>query len=171
MNKYEKLIKKMKDLGMDPNNLSSEDYYELLKMHVQGEFGKEVFKDFIKENNVSYNSFIEGLEKLSQIHQASSSTYTETLNWLIKDLRKEIDKGVTPEERKEIDRKIADILDRLERETDKNRAHGIKLTRILGGSLLGVVGVGAYFITKNPELLKKGTEMIAKETIKQATKK
>ncbi|MET3697125.1 hypothetical protein SAMN05877753_1054 [Bacillus oleivorans] len=164
------LFKKINDLGMDNNNLTSEDYYDLLVLHMKGEFGKDVFKEFVKENNTTYKNFIDGLVKLTSVHETASATYLKTLEWLIKDLRKEVENATTLEEKKEIDKKIDAILDRIEKEADKNREHGRTGMLILAGVATLIMGSGIYLFTRNPELLKKGTQMIAQETVKQIVK-
>jgi hypothetical protein len=161
---------KLKELGKTPNNLTSEDYYQLLQMQIKGEFGKDVFKEFVKQNNTTYKTFIDGLDKFSKTHNFTNDTLSRVLEWRIKELTKERNKAKTIEEKKDFDTSIEDVLDRLERLADKNRTHKEKIIGIMAGTAIIVAGSGLYLFTKNPALLKKGAEMIGKETLKNLVK-
>jgi len=166
----EQLVEKIKDLGMNPDNLTIDNMNKLIEMQIKGEFGKDVFKEFVKENNTTYKTFVDGLVNITKIHESASDTYLQTLNWLVQDLRKESEKATTFEERERNDKKIDDILDRLQKESKDNKEHGLKFGRLAAGVAVVGIGAGLFVFSKNPELLKKGTQMIAQEAVKQIVK-
>lgn len=167
----EKLVKKIKDLGMNPDNLSIDDMNKLIEMQIKGEFGKDVFKEFVKENNATYKIFVDGLGNFTKIHESASDTYSQTLKWLVEDLRKESEKATTFEEKERIDKKIDDILNRLQKESKDNKEHGLKFAGLASSVAVIGIGTGLFVFTKNPELLKKGAQMIVQESVKQIVKK
>ncbi|MEH7254288.1 hypothetical protein V7111_19380 [Neobacillus niacini] len=166
----EQLVEKIKDLGMNPDNLTSDDMKKLIEMQIKGKFGKDVFKEFVKENNTTYKTFVDGLGNFTKIHESASNTYSQTLRWLVEDLRKESEKATTFEEKERIDKKIDDILNRLQKESKDNKEHGLKFGKLLAG--VAIVGLGAVLLvfTKNPALLKKGTQMVAQAFVNQIVK-
>jgi hypothetical protein len=166
----EQLVEKIIDLGMNPNNLTSDNMNKLIEMQIKGEFGKDVFKEFVKENNTTYKTFVDGLGNFTKIHESASDTYSQTLKWLVEDLRKESEKATTIEEKERIDKKIDDILNRLQKESKDNKEHGLKFGALVAGVAVVGLGAGLFVFTKNPELLKKGTQMIAQESVKQILK-
>ncbi|MFJ7677446.1 hypothetical protein ACIQXQ_05280 [Peribacillus sp. NPDC097198] len=164
----EQLVEKIKDLGMNPDNLTSDNMNKLIEMQIKGEFGKDVFKDFVKENNTTFKTFVEGLDNITKIHEYSSNTYLRTLRWLVEDLRKEaVKENTTYEEKERINKNIVDILNRLEKESKDNKEHGLKFGTLVAGVAVVGIGAGLWVFTKNPELLKKGTQMIVQNTVKQ----
>lgn len=166
----EQLVEKIIDLGMDPDNLTSDNMNKLIEMQIKGEFGKDVFKEFVKENNTTYKTFIDGLDDITKIHESASDTYSQTLKWLVEDLRKESEKANTIEEKERIDKKIDDILDRLQKESKDNREHGLKFGVLKASVAVVGIGAGLYVSTKNPELLKKGAQMLVQESVKRILK-
>ncbi|WP_062231936.1 hypothetical protein [Fictibacillus sp. FJAT-27399] len=166
----EQLVEKIIDLGMNPDNLTSDNMNKLIEMQIKGEFGKDVFKEFVKENNTTYKTFVDGLGNITKIHESASDTYSQTLKWLVEDLRKESEKATTFEEKERIDKKIDDILNRLQKESKDNKEHGLKFGRLVAGVAVVGIGAGLFVFTKNPELLKKGTQMIAQKSVKQIVK-
>lgn len=166
----EQLVEKIRDLGMDPDNLTSDNMNELIEMQIKGEFGRDVFKEFVKENNTTYKTFVDGLSNFTKIQESASDTYTQTLKWLVEDLRKESEKATTFEEKERIDKKVDDILNRLQKESKDNKEHGLKFGVLVAGVAALGLGTGLFVITKNPELLKKGAQMIAQESVKQIVK-
>ncbi|KMJ59379.1 hypothetical protein AB685_00355 [Bacillus sp. LL01] len=166
----EQLIEKIKNLGMNPDNLTSENINKLIEMQIKGEFGKDVLKEFIKENNTTYKTFVDGIVNLTKIHESASDTYSQTLKWLVEDLRKESEKAITSEEKDRVDKRIDEILNRLQKESADNKEHGLKFGKIVAGVAVVGLGTGIFVFTKNPELLKKGTQLIAQEAVKQVLK-
>lgn len=160
-------LKKIKKKGVNPENLTSEDIKTLIEMNIKGQFGKEVFKEFLKEANVSYTTFIEGLKNFVDVHKESSNKYIEALNLRIEDLMEQAKNANTADEKEKLDKKIDEILDRLKQEADANRTQGQKYALIAGGVVTILAGGAIFLVTRNPEMIKKGAEMIAKETIKQ----
>ncbi|USK60404.1 hypothetical protein [Peribacillus asahii] len=163
----EEFLKKIKKKGIDPQNLTSDDIKSLIEMNIKGQFGKEVFRDFLKETNTTYKSFVEGLGKFIDVHKSSSNKYMEALDFRMKDLMKQAENARTPEDKEKFDRKIDDILNRLKEEAEANRSQGQKYAIIAGGVATILAGGAIFLVTRNPEVLKKGAEMIAKETVKQ----
>ncbi|RFB12737.1 hypothetical protein DZB84_18485 [Bacillus sp. HNG] len=160
-------LKKIKKKGIDPENLTSEDIKTLIEMNIKGQFGKEVFKEFLKEANVTYTTFVEGLKNFVNVHKDSSNKYIEALNSRMKDLMEQAKNAKTADEKDRLDKKIDEILDRLKQEADANRSQGQKYALIAGGVATIVAGGAIFLVTRNPEVIKKGAEMIAKETLKQ----
>ncbi|MEE6452548.1 hypothetical protein RAH41_18455 [Gottfriedia acidiceleris] len=134
----EQLVGKIIDLGMNPDNLTSDNMNKLIEMQIKGEFGKDVFKEFVKENNTTYKIFVDGLCNITKIHESASDTYSKTLKWLVEDLRKESEKVTTFEGIERIDKKIDDILNRLQKESKDNKEHELKLGALVAG--VAVVG-------------------------------
>ena len=166
----ENLIEVLKKKGIDPNNISQEDILTIIDMQIKGEFGKDVFKELMNSSNLTYKQYLELLSKIIESDKDSSKVYEETLSWLVKDLRKEAEKAETDEEKEKIHKKIENLLDRMEQEANKKRDHGMKYALLATGALTIVGGIGVYTVTKNPTLLKKGTEMIGKAAVQQVLK-
>lgn len=168
--KNEEVLKKIKENGIDPDNLTSDDIKTLIEMNIKGEFGKDIFKELLKESNTSYKTFIEGLGNFINTHKSSSDKYIEALDWRMKNLAKQAENAKTEQEKEQIDKEIDKILDRIEKEADKNRGHGQKFGLIAGGIATVLAGSAIFLVTRNPEVLKKGAEIVAQETIKQIGK-
>lgn len=160
-------LKKIKKKGVNPENITSEDIKTLIEMNIKGQIGKEVLKEFLKEANVSYTTFVEGLKTFVNVHRESSNKYIEALNSRIEDLMEQAKNANTADEKDKLDKKIDEILDRLKQEADANRTQGQKYALIAGGVVTILAGGAIFLVTRNPEMIKKGAEMIAKETIKQ----
>ena len=164
------LLKKIKKNGINTDNLTSDDVNALIEMNIKGEFGKEVFKEFLKETNTSYKTFLEGLGTFVDTHKSSSNKYLEALDYRMKDLMKQAEIAKTDEQKEALDKKIDSILDDLKEEVNANRLQGIKFAIIAGGIATVLAGSAVFLVTRNPEVLKKGVEMIALETTKQIFK-
>jgi len=163
----EEFLKRIKKKGIDPGNLSSDDIKTLIEMSIKGDFGKDIFKEFLKETNTSYKTFIEGLKVFVDTHKSSSNKYIEALDYRMKDLMKQVENAKTEEEKEKIEKKIDTILDRLEKEANENRKQGQKYALIASGVAITLAGSAIFLVTRNPEVVKKGVEMIARETVKQ----
>ncbi|MCM3390611.1 hypothetical protein M3649_21235 [Ureibacillus chungkukjangi] len=163
----EELLKKIKNKGIDPDNLTSDDIETLIEMNIKGEFEKEVFKDYLKENNITYKIFFEGLGTFVDTHKSSSNKYLELLDYRMKDLIKQAENAKTDEQKEKLDKQIDSILDRLKEEVTANRSHGQNFAWMAGGVAIVLAGSAIFLATRNPEVFKKGVEMIAQETVKQ----
>lgn len=166
----EEFLKQIKKKGINPDDLTSDDIYTLIELSIKGEFGKEVLKEFIKENNISYKTYVEGLGKFSVIHKASSDKYIEILDFRMKDLSKQAENVKTVEEKEKIDINIDGVLDRFEREANANRDQGRRFALIAGGMATILAGSTIFLVTRNPEVFKKGVAMIAGETVNKLIK-
>ena len=165
--KNEEFLKKINKKRIDPDNLTSEDITTLIEMNLKGEFGKEIFKDYLKEGNITYKTFFDGLGTFVDTHKSSSNKYLELLEYRMKDLMKQAESAKTDEQKEILDNQIDLILDRLKEEVNENRFHGQKFALVAGAVATVFVGGAIYLVTRNSEVLKKGVEMIAQETVKQ----
>lgn len=159
-------IRQLRSMGFDEKNLSSSDLAKLFAMSVKGEFDKEVFKDFLRESNITFTKLMDGLDNFANIHKFSSDEYVLTLKMLITDLKEEAKNATTPEEKEQCFNKVLVLLDRFEKEVDNNREHGKNLALAATGAAVMVAGAAMFLVTRNPEVLKKGTAMIVKHGFK-----
>ncbi|WP_175638329.1 hypothetical protein [Metabacillus schmidteae] len=163
----EVLLKKIQKKGIDPDHLTNDDIKTLIEMNIQGQIEKEILKEFLKESNITYKTFVEGLKTFIDSHKSSSNKYMEALDYRMKGLMKQAENANTPEDKEKVDKEIDIILDRLKEEVDSNRKHTLKVVMVAGGIGTILAGSAIFIATRNPEVLKKGVEMIAKETVKQ----
>lgn len=168
--KNEELMKKIRKKGIDPENLTSEDIKTLIEMDIKGQFGKEVFKDYLKESNTAYKTILDGLGSFIDTHVKSSEKYLEVLDYRMKNLMKQSENAKTDEQKEKLDQQIEAILDRLKEEVNENRMQGHKFALIAGSVATVLAGGAVFLVTRNPDVLKKGAEMIAQETVRQITK-
>ena len=166
----EAFFKKIKKKGIDPDNLTSDDIKTLIEMDIKGQFGKEIFRDYLKESNITYKTFFEGLGTFIDAHKSSSNKYLEMLDYRMKDLMKQAENAKTDEQKEKLDKQIESIIERLKEEVNANRLHGQKFAMIAGGVATVLAGGAILLVTRNPEVLKKGAEMLAQETVKQIVK-
>ncbi|MFB5088372.1 hypothetical protein PGC35_14395 [Psychrobacillus sp. PGGUH221] len=157
----------IKNAGINQNNLTGEDIIKLIELHLTNKIDKEDLKEFLKESNVTYKTFIEGLGVFVDIHKESSNKYIESLDYRLKDLIKQAENAETEELKEKLDKKIDSILNRLKEEADANRTHFQKTLIVTAGLGASVIGGAIFLATRNPELFKKGVEMIAQESIKR----
>lgn len=163
----DKFEKKLLKKNIDKDNLTDENLQELIKMNAHGEVDKEVFNTFLKEANITYTTFINSLKEYSNSHMDSSNNYTLALSSRLDNLSEQAKNAKTPEDEEKLDAKIDDILNRLKQEAADNRKHSWRTTALIGGVGITVIGGAVFMATRNPEVFKKGLEMIAKETVKQ----
>jgi hypothetical protein len=76
----------------------------------------------------------------------------------------------TLEDEERIWRRIEGVLDRMKEEAEAGRGTMKTVVTIAAGVGVVVLGDAVAIATKNPELMKKGIEMVAKETVKSVTK-
>lgn len=163
----EKFLEKVKKEGIDTADLTSIDIKTLIEMNLKGQFENEIFRNYLKESNITYKTLIEGLSAFIDTHKPSSNKYLEILDNRINSLMKQAENAKTDEQKERLDYQIDLILDRLKKEVNENRIHSQKLALIAGSMATMIAGGALFLVTRNPEVLKKGTEMIAKETFKQ----
>lgn len=162
-------LKKIKKKGIDLSNLQSEDFKTLIEMYIKGQIENENIKDYLKESNVTFKTFFDGLGAFVETHKTSSNKYIETLDDLIKDLRRQAESAETDEQKEKIYQQIDSLLDRIKEEVNANRSYGEKMVMVTGSVALALAGGALYLATRNPEVLKKGVEIIAQETVKKIT--
>lgn len=163
----DKFEKKLLKKNIDKDNLTEENLQEIIKMKTHGDIDTEVFSTFLKEANITYTTFINSLKEYSNSHMDSSNNYTSALRSRLDDLTEQAKNIKTPEDEEKLDAKIEDILNRLKQESSDNRQHSWRITTFIGGIGVVVIGGAVLMATKNPDVFKKGMEMIAKETVKQ----
>lgn len=165
--KNEDVLKKIKRKGINPDNLNSEDIKKLIEMNIKGQIENEVFKEFFQEGNITYKTFIEGLNNFVHAHMSSSNKYSEALEYRMRDLIEQAKNADTDAEKERLERAIDSVLDKLKDEAEANRGQTIKIAMIAAGVGTIITGGAIFVATRNPEILKKGVEIIAKESAKQ----
>lgn len=163
------ILKKLRKKGVNINDLQSEDFEKLIEMNIKGQVDNETIRDFLKESNVAFKIFFDGLGTFIDTHKSSSNQYIETINDYIKDLSSQAENAETDEQKEKIYQKIDSLLDRIKEEVNANRSHGEKLAWMAGSVALTLAGGAIYLATRNPDILKKGVETIAQETVKRIT--
>lgn len=169
MEESKETLKKLKKKGIDLNNLQSEDFKTLIDMYIKGQFENENIRDYLKESNVTFKTFFDGIGAFVETHKTSSNKYIETLDDCIKDLRRQAESAETDEQKEKIYNQIKSLLDKIKEEVNANRSYGEKLVLMTGSVALALAGGALYLATRNPEVLKKGVETIAQETVKRIT--
>ena len=84
-------------------------------------------------------------------------------------MRRQAESAETDEQKDKIYQQIDSLLDRIKEEVNANRSYGEKLVLVTGSVALAIAGGAIYLATRNPEVLKKGVETIAQETVKRIT--
>lgn len=163
----DKFAKKLQKKNIDTNNLTEENLQEIIDMRTNGQINNQVFMAFLKEANVTYTTFVNSLDIYLNSHKDSSKDYVSALRSRLDNLMEQVKNAKTPEDEEKIDAKIDKILDRLKQEATDNRQHSLRATAFIGGVGVIVIGGAVFMVTKNPEVFKKGIEMIANETVKQ----
>lgn len=116
--------------------------------------------EYIKEANIGYQIFMNGLEYLYEQGNYSSKKYTDVLQSLIDDLRIQIKEATTIEEDERIWTNIHRLLDRMKEEVKRETDSKSKF--LWTATTVGALAVGGVvtLVTKNPDFLKKGIETI-----------
>lgn len=156
-NKLAKLMRKKK---IDINDFDSEDMSTLLGHYLKDGFSTEELTAYLKEANLGYEAFINGLDSFIEKGNYSSKKYTDALQSLVDDLRVRIKEAKTVEEDERIWVNINNLLDRMKEEADRETDLINNLSKIAAGVGVIVIGGAVAIATKNPDLLKKGIEMI-----------
>ena len=94
-------IRQLRSMGFDEKNLSSSDLAKLFAMSIKGEFDKEVFKDFLRESNITFTKLMDGLNNFANTHKFSSDEYVLTLKMLIEDFNEREKNAKTQEEKEQ----------------------------------------------------------------------
>lgn len=155
--KLKKIIRKKK---IDANNINNEDVSTLVDFYIKDDMATEELTTFMKEANVGYETFLDGLESIFEKGYRSSNKYTDVLQSLVDDLRVQSKEAKTVEEENRIWINIEKILDRMKEEAERGTSLITNLGGIAAGVGLTVIGGAVAIAAKNPELLKKGIDMI-----------
>lgn len=158
---------KNKILNIDKDNLKDEDVSSLLEYYINDDLDKEELTSYMKGANITFRIFINGIDRFFEKSNYSSQKYTDGLQSLLDVLRERINDGNVPvEEDERIWRNIDKVLDRMKEEAIRQNDLGKDYSLLgLGVGSIAIVGAIAL-VTKNPEMLKKGIEMIQKKTNK-----
>ncbi|EDZ56991.1 hypothetical protein BCH308197_3674 [Bacillus cereus H3081.97] len=159
-------IRQLRSLGLDEKNLSSSDLGKLLAMSVKGEFDIEVFKNFLNESNIGLKTLLDGFSNFANLHKFSSDEYILTLKMLIIDFKEQAKNSKTKEERDEYLDRLFILVDKMKEETNANREHGTNFALAAAGVAVAAAGAAVFLVTRNPEVLKKGTTMFVKHALK-----
>ncbi|MGI2329129.1 hypothetical protein [Planococcus sp. YIM B11945] len=158
-----KLTKIIKKKNIDTNNINNEDVSSLVEHYIKDDIGTEELISYMKGANVAFQTFVNGLDSFFEKGNYSSNKYTDVLQSLIDDLRVQSKEAITVEEEERIWIKIDKVLDRMKDEADR-RTNIFTNLGVMTATVSAVVIGGAVTVaTKNPELLKKGIEMIPKK--------
>lgn len=154
-------------INNDGRNFTDEDMSSILEDYVKDDLDKEELTSFMKGANVTYQIFMNGIDRFFEESNYSSKKYTDGLQSLLDGLKEQInDVHITEEENERIWRNIDKVLDRMKEEAIRQNDLG-KEYSFLGLGVAGLAIAGAItVVTKNPEMLKKGIEMIQTKTSK-----
>lgn len=159
-NKLKKIIRKKK---IDSTNINNEDVSNIVDSYIKEDIETEELTKYMKEANVGYQTFIDGIDSFFEKGIYSSNVYTNVLQSLLDDLRVQSKEATTLEEEERVWIKIEKILDRMKDEAERGTGLITNLGKMAVGVSTLVIGGAITIATKNPELLRKGIEMIPKK--------
>lgn len=155
--KLAKIIKKKK---INTNSINNEDVSVLVEHYLKDDIETEELTSYMKEANVGYETFINGLDSIFEKGYRSSNKYTDVLQSLIEDLRVQSKESKTVEEEIRIWINIEKILDRMKDESEREVGLITNLGGIAAGVGLSIIGGAVAIAANNPDLLKKGISML-----------
>ncbi|MEH7464753.1 hypothetical protein V7166_22710 [Bacillus thuringiensis] len=159
-------VRQLGSMGFDEKNLSSSDLAKLLALSVKGEFDTKVLKNFLNESNVGLKTMIDGFNNFANVHKSSSDEYISTLKMLIDDFKEQAKNSKTQEERDKYLDRLFILVDKMKEEVNDNREHGKNFALAATGVAVAVASAAVFLVTRNSEVLKKGTTMFVKNALK-----
>jgi hypothetical protein len=157
---------KLKTLGIkNPNDPSAEDMKAILDGYLKSkELDADSFKIYVNSISPSMKIVFDGLQLFAAAQESVSTQTLTIINNAIAILGAELNKNLSPNEKKRIHNKIISLVQEARKESESHNNLMKKLALIGGGVALVVIGGTIVIVTRGEktEVVKKGGEMIAR---------
>ena len=156
----------LKNLGVsNPDNPSKSDLELYLKaLLIDKQISFDASQNFLKNNTDVTLKFLDSLKSVASGLDRTSQLTIDMINNAISIIGKQLDRKLSERERKSINKGILKLVEIAVGVDERSRISGKHMLMIGGGVLVLAAGLTVFIITKgkNPQLLTKGAEVVAK---------